>query len=99
MKPCQQSKYILRLPPQNSSRKQSVIEDKTSWARKKLQVKQPGIDEEEDMMSRHHTKVATELNPVQWTMRSRHQIEVATEDEQLTEHLCRDIWMKSQHQH
>ena len=56
----------------NSRRKRSVIEGKTNWALKKLQVKQPGIDEEEDMMSRHHA-------------------EVATEDEQLKEPLCRDI--------
>ena len=42
-------------------------------------------------MSRHHSEVAIELNSVQWTMRSRHQKEVATEDKQLTEHLCRDI--------
>ena len=32
-------------------------------------------------------------------MRSRHQKEVATEDKHLTEHLCRDIWMQSRHQH
>ena len=42
-------------------------------------------------MSRLQSEVATELNSVQWTMRSRHQKEVATEDKQLTEHLCHDI--------
>ena len=42
-------------------------------------------------MSRHQSEVATELNLVQWTMRSRHQKVVATEDKQLTEHLCLDI--------
>ena len=41
-----------------------------SWERKKLKVKQPGIEEEEDMMSRHLDTVATStLNQKQ----SRHQ--------------------------
>ena len=46
-------------------------------------------------MSRHHIEVAKELNSVQWTMRSRHHTKVATEDEQLKEPLCRDIWKLS----
>ena len=37
----------------------SLIENKKSWARKKLKDKQPGIEEEEDMMSRHLDAVAT----------------------------------------
>ena len=74
---------ITKLPP--------LIEDKASWALKELKVKQLGIDEEEDMMSRHHSQVATAFNSVQWTMRSRHQREVATGAKQLTEPLCRDV--------
>ena len=35
------------------------MENKKSWARKKLEVKQPGIEEEEDMMSRHLDAVVT----------------------------------------
>ena len=47
-------------------------------------------------MSRHHSEAATEFNSVQWTMRSRHQREVATGNKQLTEHLCRDISTESE---
>ena len=50
-KPLKQPKYISRLQQQGSSRKRSLIEDKGSWTLKKLQVKQPGIDEEEDKLS------------------------------------------------
>ena len=35
------------------------MENKKSWALKKLKVKQPGIEEEEDTMSRHLDAVAT----------------------------------------
>ena len=73
---------------------QPLIEDKASWALKELKVKQPGIDEEEDMMSRHHSQVAIAFISVQWTMRSRHQREVATGAKQLTEPLCRDVASK-----
>ena len=99
MKPWQQSKGIFRLRQQNSSRKRSLIEGKMSWALKKLQVKQPGIDEEEDMLSRHHAEVATELDQYSEKRKSLHHTEVATEDEQLKEPLCRDIWKLSRHQH
>ena len=66
-----------------------------SWALKKLQVKQPGIDEEEDMLSRHHAEVATELDQYSEKRKSLHHTKVATEDEQLKEPLCRDIWKLS----
>ena len=67
-----------------------------SWALKKLQVKQPGIDEEEDMLSRHHAEVATELDQYSEERKSLHHTEVATEDEQLKETLCRDINTESE---
>ena len=70
-----------------------------SRALKKLQVKQPGIDEEEDMLLRHHAEVATELDQYSEERKSLHHTEVATEDEQLKEPLCRDIWKLSRHQH
>ena len=56
-----------------------------SWALKKLKVKKPGIDEEEDMLSRHHAEVAIELDQYSEERKSRHHTEVATEDEQLKE--------------
>ena len=58
-----------------------------SWARKKLKVKQPGIDEEEDKLSRHLDTVATSSAQ---EMRSRHQ--------QLKEG-GRDIIQQSRHHH
>ena len=70
-----------------------------SWALKKLQVKQLGIDEEEDMLSRHHAEVATELVQYSEERKSLPHTEVATKDEQLKEPLCRDIWKLSRHQH
>ena len=67
-----------------------------SWALKKFQVKQQGIDEEEDMLSRHHAEVATELDQYSEERKSLHHIEVATEDVQLKEPLCRDINTESE---
>ena len=73
-----------------------------SWALKKLQVKKPGIDEEEDMLSRHHAEVATELDQYSEERKSLHHTEVATEDEQLkdlyvaTSGSCRDINTESE---
>ena len=78
------------------------MENKKSWARKKLKDKQPGIEEEEDMMSQHLDAVATSAckeNEVATTSvqerRSRHQAEVATA---VVKKRCRDIIKRSRHQ-
>ena len=90
--PLQQSKYTSRLQQQGSSRKRSLIKDQASWALKKLQVKQPGIDEEEDKLSRHHPVVATSSAQER---RSRHHTAVATV---VVKSRCRDIIQRSRHQ-
>ena len=91
MKPLQQSKYIFRQQQQGSSWKRSLIEDKASWVLKKLQVKQPRIDEEEDKLSRHHPVVATSSAQER---RSQHQTAVATA---VVKRKCCDIIQRSRH--
>ena len=67
-----------------------------SWERKKLKVKQPGIEKEEDMMSRHLDAVVTStLNQKQ----SRHQLANRTRSRQhQLKKEGRDISQRSRHQ-